>query len=74
MVFVFAGSAGDNISNYLLEEQIHLEELGRTHFKAGNAFVEPLAKAWREGNVASFDGMMVCSFLFSYSPHRGTVY
>ncbi|KAG7563034.1 hypothetical protein FFLO_01466 [Filobasidium floriforme] len=40
------------------KEQIHQEELGRTHFKAGNAFIGPLAKAWREGNVASFDGMM----------------
>ena len=66
----FAESVGDNISGYLLEEQIHQEELGRTHFKAGNAFIEPLAKAWREGTVASFDGMMVCSFSLFYSLHR----
>ena len=68
---ILVGSAVANMSVFLPEEQVRTEELARLAFKADSPSIPSLKKLWKEGNVAGFDGLMVCLVLSFYSLQRG---
>ena len=71
MISVLVGSAVANMLVTSSEEQVRTEELARTAFLADSPSIPSLKKLWKEGNVAGFDGLMVCIVLFFYSLRWG---